>query len=138
MINQTILPFKLAATRDSITSHAGLALFGEFALGLKLKPLSHRHLPGPGSSVGYSPFTFVFPLLLMLNGGGRSIEDLRIISQDYGLRDILNIDEIPSTGMQSGTGFGGWAAAVDCKVWSGWTGALFAGRLRARRRRITH
>ncbi len=52
MIGQTILPFKLDTTRDSITAHAGLALFGEFVIGLKLSGLCRRHLPGPGSAPG--------------------------------------------------------------------------------------
>jgi len=97
MIGQTILPFKLSSTRDSITPHAGLTLFGEFALGLKLKPLSRRHLPGPGSAAGYAPETFLMPLLLMLNGGGRCLEDLRMISHDSSLRELLELSEMPST-----------------------------------------
>ena len=36
MIKQTVLPFKLEKTRDLITAHAGLALLGEFAIGLGL------------------------------------------------------------------------------------------------------
>jgi hypothetical protein len=36
MIKQTVLPFKLEETKDLITAHAGLALLGEFAVGLGL------------------------------------------------------------------------------------------------------
>ena len=36
MIRQRVLPFKLEMTQDTITPHAGLALFGEFAVGLGL------------------------------------------------------------------------------------------------------
>ena len=36
---QTILPFKLDTTRDSITAQAGLVLFGEFVIGLNLSGL---------------------------------------------------------------------------------------------------
>gem|GEM_PF-2505075 len=36
MIKQTVLPFKLERTNDLITSHAGLALLGEFAVALGL------------------------------------------------------------------------------------------------------
>ncbi len=32
MIKQTVLPFKIEITKDMITSHAGLALLGEFAI----------------------------------------------------------------------------------------------------------
>jgi hypothetical protein len=33
----------------------------------------------------------------MLNGGGRSLEDIRVIKNDEGLRDVLKIEKIPST-----------------------------------------
>ena len=36
MIRQTVLPFKLEITRDTITSLTGLALLGEFCVGLVL------------------------------------------------------------------------------------------------------
>jgi hypothetical protein len=29
--SQTVLPFKLAASDESLTAHSGLALFGEYA-----------------------------------------------------------------------------------------------------------
>ncbi len=35
MIQQMVLPFKLEITRDTITSHAGLALLGEFCVGFE-------------------------------------------------------------------------------------------------------
>ena len=53
MIQQTVLPFKLEITRDTITSHAGLALLGEFCMALKLPELVDRYLPKPGSGAGY-------------------------------------------------------------------------------------
>jgi hypothetical protein len=34
MITQRVLPFKVEMTRDTITPHAGLALLGEFAVGV--------------------------------------------------------------------------------------------------------
>ena len=89
MIKQTVLPFKLEKTNDLITSHAGLALFGEFAVGLGILEAVNRYLPGPGSGAGYQNSEYVFPLAIMLNGGGRSLEDLREIRNDEGLREIL-------------------------------------------------
>lgn len=32
-VAQTVLPFPVAATEESMTAHSGLLLFGEFALG---------------------------------------------------------------------------------------------------------
>ena len=64
MIRQTILPFKVEMTRDMITHHAGLALLGEFAVGLGLLQSADRYLPNPGSDAGYSPSGYTFPLLI--------------------------------------------------------------------------
>jgi len=97
MIEQTVLPFKLETTRDMITPHAGLALLGEFAVGLGLNKALDRHLPKPGSGAGYLVSEHVFPLVLMLNGGGRSLEDSREIRSDTGLREILPLKKMPST-----------------------------------------
>ena len=97
MIRQTILPFKLEMTRDIITPHAGLALMGEFAVGLKLLKSVDSYLPKPKSAAGYKPSEYIFPLILMLNGGGRSLEDTRQIKDDEGLREVLPLKRIPST-----------------------------------------
>ncbi len=69
----------------------------EFAVGLGLLKNIDKHLPTPGSSVGYSPSEYIYPLLLMLSGGGRSIEDLRQIREDTGLRELLPLERMPST-----------------------------------------
>ena len=115
MIRQTILPFKLEMTRDLITPHAGLALVGEFAVGLGVLESIERYLPKPGSGAGYKPSEYIFPLLLMLNGGGRSLEDIRQIRTDEGLREILPLERIPSS-----DAFGDWLRTM------GVTGGLSA------------
>lgn len=97
MIQQTVLPFKLETTNDLITSQGGLCLFGEYTLGTGILQRIDSHLPGPGSSVGYKPSEYIFPLLLMLHGGGRSLEDIRGISRDSGLLEILKISKVPSS-----------------------------------------
>ena len=97
MIRQRILPFKIEMTNDTITPHAGLALFGEFAVGLGLLDLADRYLPKPGSGAGYKASEYIFPLVLTLNGGGRSIEDTRKIRDDEGLREILPLEKLPSS-----------------------------------------
>ena len=107
MIRQTILPFKVEMTRDMITPHAGLALLGEFAVGLGLLQSVDRYLPKPGSGAGYSPSEYTFPLILMLNGGGRSLEDTRQIRVDEGIREILPLDRIPSS-----DAFGDWLRSM--------------------------
>lgn len=97
MVAQSVLPFKLEITRDEITPHAGLAVFGEFIHAMGLPALIERELPGPGSGAGYRPWRFVEPLILMLHGGGRCLEDLRQIRMDTGLREILRIHRIPGS-----------------------------------------
>jgi hypothetical protein len=61
MIRQTILPFKIDLPRDIITPHAGLALVGEFAVGLGFLKSADRYLPTPGSGAGYHPSEYVAP-----------------------------------------------------------------------------
>jgi hypothetical protein len=107
MIRQTILPFKIEMTRDLITPHAGLALLGEFAVGLGFLQSVDKYLPKPGSGAGYNPSEYIFPLILMLNGGGRSLEDTRQIKADEGLREILPLERIPSS-----DAFGDWLRSM--------------------------
>ena len=95
MIKQTVLPFKLEKTKDMITAHAGLALLGEFAVGLGLADALDRELSGPGSGAGYLASEHVLPLMLMLNGGGWCLEDLRQIRDDRGLREVLEMRRVP-------------------------------------------
>lgn len=97
MIRQKILPFKLEITKDIITSHAGLGIFGEFVVGLGMLDEIDRQLPKPGSGAGYKASEYIYPVLLTLNGGGRSLEDTRVIRNDEGLRELLPLDRVPST-----------------------------------------
>ena len=103
MVRQHVLPFKLEATDDTITSQAGLVLFGEFLHSLDLEREIDRAFGTPGSGAGYPASAYVIPLLLMLQGGGRSLEDLRVIARDKGLLSLLGIEAIPST-----DAFGRW------------------------------
>ena len=94
-------------TRDMVTPHAGLALLGEFAVGLGVLKSVDGSLPKPGSGAGYHPSEYIFPLILMLNGGGRSLEDTRQIRMDEGLREILPLKRIPSS-----DAFGDWLRTI--------------------------
>ena len=94
---QTVLPFKLKPTQEELTSNAGLVLFGEFLKGIGLSEWCLKELPKPGSGRGYLGSSYLWPLFLMLQGGGRSLEDLRVIKEDKGLARLLNLGQIPST-----------------------------------------
>ena len=95
MIQQTIFPFKIEMTREKLTAHGGLALMGEFNHGMGLRGLSDRCLPGPGSNRGFEPSVMVDSVVLMLQGGGRSLEDLRELANEEGLMKLIDRDEIP-------------------------------------------
>ncbi|MCS7279918.1 MAG: IS1380 family transposase, partial [Thermodesulfobacteriaceae bacterium] len=86
MLNQTILPFKLGLSKEVITPRSGLTLFSEFLRAFGIKALVETLMPKPGSNRRYSPWQYLEPILLMLLGGSKHIEDLREIREDEGLR----------------------------------------------------
>jgi hypothetical protein len=95
MIQQTVFAFKIEVTEERLTAHGGLALMAEFNHGIGLRELTDRYLPGPGSNRGFNPSVMVDTLVLMLQGGGRSLEDLRELKNEEGLMKWIGRDEIP-------------------------------------------
>ncbi len=95
MIQQTIFPFKLAVTKEALTARSGLSLFAEYNHGIGLRELADNYLPAPGSNRGFKPSVFVNSMVLMLQGGGRSFEDLRELKNDDGLMKLIGYDNIP-------------------------------------------
>jgi len=95
MIQQTIFPFKIKTTKERLTAHGGLALMAEFNHGIGLRELTDQYLPGPGSNRGFDPSEIVDAVVLMLQGGGRSLEDLRELKNEEGLMKLMGRDEIP-------------------------------------------
>ncbi|NLM17905.1 MAG: hypothetical protein GX221_09330 [Candidatus Riflebacteria bacterium] len=75
-ISSSFLPFKLASTEEKISSYSGLALLGEFLYGIGVPSLLDSEIADFKSSRGYKASDFILPLTLMLNGGGRYIEDI--------------------------------------------------------------
>jgi hypothetical protein len=94
---QTILPFEIEPTNAALTAHGGLLLPYEMAQALKLGKVIDRELPGPGSGRGYKPSEFVIPMILMLHGGGKKLDDLREIEAEVNLRDLLGVKELPAS-----------------------------------------
>jgi len=99
MIQQTIFAFKIETTQERLTAHGGLALMAEFNHGIGLREMTDRYLPGPGSNRGFDPSVIVDSLGVMLQGGGRSLEDLREIKEEEGLMRLMGRDEIPEPDM---------------------------------------
>ncbi len=96
-VAQKVLGFNLEATEENLTAHAGLGLFGEFLHGLKLPQWLQQCMPRPGSGRGYAADAYVMPLVMMLTGGGRSLEDLRMLEDDTALAHLLGREVLPST-----------------------------------------
>jgi len=94
-VTQERLDFQLAPTRDTITARAGLALFQEAALALGVRKSIKENLPPPGSGNGFEPQEYVLPLVMMLCGGGRTMEDIREIELDKGLKQLCGFARLP-------------------------------------------
>ena len=92
-----ILPIKIERTDEPLIARGGLILPYECALALKLPALIDRELPAAGSGHSYKPSAFVMPLVVMLHGGGKKLEDLREIREEEALREVLQINEIPAS-----------------------------------------
>lgn len=117
MLAPTVLPFKLEASDETLTAHGGLALFGEYCRAIGLAKWLDQELPAPGSGAGYAASSHVLSVVWMLHGGGRRLEDLRMLRADTGLLDLLQL-HVPSSDalgdwlrcMGAGTGLDGLAA----------------------------
>jgi hypothetical protein len=94
MIQQTIFRFKIKTTKERLTAHGGLALMAEFNHGIGLRELTDRYLPSPGSNRGFDASEIVDTVVLMLQGGGRSLEDLRELKDEEGLMELIGREEI--------------------------------------------
>jgi len=103
MIQQGILSFKLEHTDELLTPRSGLALFAEVVRTLKVDQKVRESFARPGSNRGYEAWDYIEPMLLMLEGGGRHIEDLREIRDDETLRQLVGLRRMPSLST-----FGDW------------------------------
>jgi hypothetical protein len=92
-----ILPFKVVATDEPLIARGGLILPYEFARAIKLPQVIDRELPPPGSGRGYRPSQFVMPLVLMLHGGGKKLNELREIKGELSLRELLQMEGLPAS-----------------------------------------
>lgn len=95
MIQQTVFPFKIKTTKQRLTAHGGLALMAELNHGIGLRELADRYLRAPGSNGGFDPSEIVDAVVLMLQGGGRSLEDLRELKDEEGLMELIGREQIP-------------------------------------------
>ncbi len=61
-----------------------------------IKSLIEAYMPEPGSNRGYRAWQYILPVLLMLQAGGRHVEDLRQMRDDVGLREVIGLKKMPS------------------------------------------
>jgi len=95
LITQTRLPFKTERTKEDLTAHAGLAVAHEFNLAVGLETMLNEHLPPPRSNRGHKPAQWIMALILMLQGGGEGLTDIKVIAQDKALRKACGLKKVP-------------------------------------------
>ncbi len=95
MVRQTVLPVKLEMGEEKVTARSGLILLYEHMISLGAIEDVRGSFPFPGSGRGYDAERYVVSLVLMLHGGGRSLEDLREIETDVVLREMVGLKEMP-------------------------------------------
>ena len=92
-----MFPFKDGAADESLTANAGLVLFEKLICYLWLEHWLRQEMSRPGSEHGYQAMDYVMPPMLVLNGGGRSLDDAHILKNDFALSNLLRGDVLPST-----------------------------------------
>jgi hypothetical protein len=97
MIRQSVFGFKIEKTEEELTAHGGLALLAEYNHGMGLRELAAGYLPCPGSNRGYAASAFVDSLVLLLQAGGRRLEDLRDLRREGPLLKLVGRDLIPDS-----------------------------------------
>ena len=88
---QTLLNFKLESTNEKLTPRVGVAIFGEYLKGMRLESLCNSNIPIAKRANGYTPFEFIYPLILMLHSGGRVLDDIKEIRLDTALSTLLKM-----------------------------------------------
>lgn len=89
--------YDIEGTDEPLIARGGLVLPFEMARALKLPQIIDRELPAAGSGHSYRASQFVMPLILMLHGGGKSLEDLRELKGEISLRKLLDMDKMPAS-----------------------------------------
>jgi len=91
---QTILNFNIESTNEKLTPRAGVVIFGEYIKGINFEHFCKSEIQPSTHHKAYSPFDYIYPLILMQHSGGRVINDIKEIRTDEALKTILKIDNI--------------------------------------------
>lgn len=103
MIQQKLLSIKFERSDEEVTPRSGLMLFDEFIKAFGLSRKLAGDMPLPGSNRGFEAWRDIEPLVLMLYGGGRCLEDLRELREDRALMGATQMGQIPSS-----SAYGDW------------------------------
>jgi hypothetical protein len=90
-----ILPHKLATTNDPLTSQAGLLAIGQLMDSMQLAERVDKHFPKPKSNRGFMPSTYIQTWGLMQHQGHFHLDEVRHLSEDTALTDVLGLATIP-------------------------------------------
>jgi hypothetical protein len=88
--------FEIAATAEPLIARGGLILPYEMAQALTLPQIIDQELPLAGSGHSYRPSRFVMPLIIMLHGGGKKLEDLRELRGEISLCKLMDLEKMPA------------------------------------------
>ncbi|MBI4333904.1 MAG: IS1380 family transposase [Chloroflexi bacterium] len=94
---EKVFDFEIEATDEPLIARAGLVLPHQMAVALGLPRKIDCELPAPGSPRGYAPSAFAMPILLMLHGGGKVLDDLRELQAEVSLRELLQMKQLPDS-----------------------------------------
>ena len=92
---QGILSFKYAKEKNiEITALAGLPLYLDIAVGIRLSRSIQKHLKIKAEGQGWTDSQIVLSLILLNLAGGDCVEDLKILEADSGFCEILKRAEM--------------------------------------------
>src|SRR5260370_39760343 len=82
-LQQTLLPIKLRASKERLTSLAGLVLIEEWGRAKGIWARVDQLFAGPGSGRGYQASEYVRPLVWLLPAGGRRLGGVREVAAEH-------------------------------------------------------
>src|ERR1700732_236445 len=94
-VQQTLLPIKLEASQERLTSLAGLVLVEEWGRAKGIWGRVDQVLARPGSGRGYEASEYVRPLVWLLHAGGRRLEDVRELAAEQEVLETLGLPGLP-------------------------------------------
>ncbi|MBI5574628.1 MAG: IS1380 family transposase [Elusimicrobia bacterium] len=97
-MTKNVLKFKLEfSEKEEITPYAGIGIYGEMYKAIGIDMEITNIFPKPKSGAGIEANNYIEPVVLMMLGGGKYIEDIRKINADSGLKKICKIKRVPSS-----------------------------------------